>query len=153
MKFSSRLVEYFNGSSSEKNFDPGCSQCRLVQIKSGLHQPDVISWNHTKSTSKPTSLGNQLPSHPSGFCTISPPGITVISPLSKDMTGHKGREEPDQHLRSASPIPSPGCSIFLYSKLWPRDLVFDPDAGHVVVWRMIDGAEVRRSKGRWRSSS
>lgn len=117
MKFSSRLVEYFNGSSSENNFDPGVQSVQAGTDESGLYQPDVISWNHTKSTSKPVSLGNQLPSHPSGFCTISPPGIIVISPLSKDMTGHKGCEEPDQHLRSASPIPSPRYGIFLYSKL------------------------------------
>lgn len=124
-----------------------CSQYRLVQTES----QDFISKTWLLRTiwtakSKPFWLGNQRSGHPSAFCTTLSPGVTVISPLSKNMTGHKGHKRLDRHLRSAFLTPSPHYGILLYSKLWPSDLVSHPSAGHVVMWCMSDGAEVRHTR-------
>lgn len=119
-----------------------CSQHRLVQTPS----QDFISqtWllrSIWTATSKLFLLGNQLSSHPSGFCAALPSGITVISPLKKDMTGHKSHRELDQHLSSAFSHPFP---LLVFSSSQPdMTPVPHPDACHVSVCRMIDNAEVR----------
>lgn len=98
MNFRSGLVEYFNGSSTVKNFNPGLQSAPAgTDRESRPYQADTTSKNYIKTaTSKPLLLVNQLSSRPSGFCMTLSPGITVLSPLSKDMTGHKGQKKLDQ---------------------------------------------------------
>lgn len=80
MKYRSRLVEYLNGSSTVKHFDPG-----VQSVQAGTDQDFTARRDFLRTiwaaTSKTVLLGNQLSSHPSALCTDLPRGITVIIPL------------------------------------------------------------------------